>query len=84
MVIATAGRQEIDAAWTRPGERAEAVGEIRGEPFRILRGTGGDHLVTYADHALFHVSAPADRILCAPADSDDPRWLRELLDTACG
>jgi hypothetical protein len=47
----------------------------------VSAGADGDLLMTFADHAVYHVTASGDVVLCAPADAGDHEWLRELLDT---
>jgi hypothetical protein len=73
-----------------PGELAPLAAEQRllryrqcfdGAPYEMLEGRDGDHLLRYGTRALFHLSADARVLRCAPADAAEPSWQRVLLDT---
>jgi hypothetical protein len=73
---------ELEAAWTGPQTPPQvAHASVDGARWEAARGREGDLRM---DHALarFHLDRTATRLLCAPADRDNPGWRRLLLDTA--
>jgi hypothetical protein len=52
--------------------------------YRTERGRAGDYRIVYGERASFHLANGANRLLCSPADVDDPAWRRFLLDSALG
>jgi len=71
-------------------EPAELRGELLDQVKDVHRRAGAgaateewarEWLPRHAERDAFWLSPGADRILCIPADRDDPSWLRFLLDT---
>lgn len=52
-----------------------------GRRVTVERGRAGDQLVRHGERDAFWIAPRADRVLCVPADADDPSWLRFMLDT---
>jgi hypothetical protein len=57
------------------------IATIDGRGYRMELGFAGDHLMTFGDEAVFHLSAGLGELRCAPVDRREPAWQRFLLDT---
>jgi hypothetical protein len=75
-----ASRGDLLEAWPRDGTPVWGTYFGGTDLFRVQVGSGGDHLFTYAG-AAFHLSPPADRLLCSAAEDAPADWKRVLLDT---
>jgi hypothetical protein len=54
---------------------------IDGRAYTMELGSAGDHLMTFGDDAVFHLSPDMRALCCAPAERFAPAWQRFLLDT---
>ena len=75
-------RAGLAAAWS--GTDSGPTWDTRfpgGRRVTVERGRAGDQLVRHGERDAFWIAPRADRVLCVPADADDPSWLRFMLDT---
>lgn len=55
--------------------------QLDGQSFAARPGRLGDHLFTHGDTDAHHLSADGRVLLCGPAEPEDPRWWRIVLDS---
>lgn len=80
IVVATAAG--VDSAWSGSADDPLlAATTIDGRPYLAERGRDGDLLITVGAADRLHLSAAADELLVAGADSGDPALLRALSDS---
>ena len=71
---------ELEATWSGAATPGSWRGTLRdGAELTIRWGRGGDLLFGYGDECQYLLDASAERLLCAPADTDALGWQRVLL-----
>jgi hypothetical protein len=70
---------ELQSSWSGPSGPPAWRGRLGdGRPLTIERGTAGDALFTYGDHAGFRLGSRGRRLDCAPRHAG-PDWQRALI-----
>ena len=72
---------EIQRSWSGSAGEPVWTTVIDGSAYTMELGRAGDHLMTYGNDAVFHLSADGNVLRCAPADRSAKAWQRFLLDT---
>jgi hypothetical protein len=72
---------EVKRLWSGSAEEPVWTTAIDGRAYTMKLGRAGDHLMTYGDDAVFHLSSDGRELRCAPAVRSDLAWQRFLLDT---